>query len=76
MLLAAVSEKLAPSLILVAYILMMIIIAVVCRKKSRSLNDFFLAGRGLGGWMTAFAYGTTYFSSVIFVGYADRKSVV
>ena len=51
MLISAVSEKLAPSLILVAYILMMIVIAIVCRKKSRSLNDFFLAGRGLGGWM-------------------------
>lgn len=72
MILCAVSEKLAPALILVAYILMMIVIAVVCRKKSRSLNDFFLAGRGLGGWMTAFAYGTTYFSSVIFVGYAGK----
>lgn len=72
MILSAVSNKLAPTLILVAYILMMIGIAIFCRKKSSSLNDFFLAGRGLGGWMTAFAYGTTYFSSVIFVGYAGK----
>lgn len=72
MLFSAVSEKLAPSLILVAYVIMMIGIAIYSRKRSSSLNDFFLAGRGLGGWMTAFAYGTTYFSSVIFVGYAGK----
>lgn len=61
-----------PIIILVGYILMMVLVAVLCRKKSGTLNDFFLAGRGLGGWMSAFAYGTTYFSSVIFVGYAGK----
>ena len=58
--------------ILVAYILMMVAVAFVCRKKSSTLNDFFLGGRGLGGWMSAFSYGTTYFSSVIFIGYAGK----
>lgn len=57
---------------LVIYILMMVVVAVVCRKKSSTLNDFFLGGRGLGGWMSAFSYGTTYFSSVIFIGYAGK----
>lgn len=70
--LSAVSSKLAPSLILVVYILMMIGIAIYTRKRSKTLNDFFLAGKGLGGWMSAFSYGTTYFSSVIFVGYAGK----
>ena len=69
---SAVSEKLVPSLILAAYLLMMVGIAVFSRKRSKSLDDFFLAGRGLGGWMSAFSYGTTYFSSVIFVGYAGK----
>jgi len=55
------------------YILIMVGIAYYCRtKKESGLNDFFLAGRGLGGWMSAFAYGTTYFSAVIFIGYAGK----
>ena len=56
---SAVSDKLIPSIILAVYLLMMVGIAVLCRKRSRSLDDFFLAGRGLGGWMSAFSYGTT-----------------
>ena len=59
-------------IVLSVYILMMIGVAVYTRKKSKTLNDFFLAGRGLGGVMSAFAYGTTYFSSVVFVGYAGK----
>ena len=55
------------------YMLLMIGIAYYTRtKKEKGLNDFFLAGRGMGGWMTAFAYGTTYFSAVIFIGYAGK----
>lgn len=27
----------------------------------------------MGGWLTAFAYGTTYFSAVIFIGYAGEQ---
>lgn len=54
------------------YIVMMIFIAYISRKRSKNLNDFLLAGKGLGGWMTAFAYGTTYFSAVIFIGYAGK----
>lgn len=59
-------------LILGLYLVMMVCVALFTRKRSRTLNDFLLAGRGLGGWMTAFAYGTTYFSSVIFIGYAGN----
>lgn len=59
-------------LVLGIYIAMMVAIAVVTRNKSKTLNDFFLAGEGLGGWMSAFAYGTTYFSAVIFIGYAGK----
>lgn len=58
--------------VLLVYILMMIAVAFYTRKKSKTLNDFFLAGRGLGGVMSAFAYGTTYFSSVVFIGYAGK----
>lgn len=71
-LISAAKVDALPIIILVVYICMMVGVAVFCRKKSGTLNDFFLAGRGLGGWMSAFAYGTTYFSSVIFVGYAGK----
>ena len=60
-------------IILAIYALSMIGIAVYTRNRSGSVNDFLLAGKkGLNGWMTAFAYGTTYFSAVIFVGYAGN----
>ena len=55
------------------FALAMVGIAVYTRSRSKSVNDFLLAGKkGLNGWMTAFAYGTTYFSAVIFIGYAGK----
>ena len=54
------------------YLLLMIGIGVYYRKKTANVNDFVLGGRGLGPWFTAFAYGTSYFSAVIFVGYAGK----
>ena len=41
-------------------------------RRTHSVGDFFLGGRGIGPWMSAFAYGTTYFSAVLFVGYAGK----
>lgn len=54
------------------YVLILAIIAVLSARKTKTLSDFYLGGRNMGGWMTAFAYGTTYFSAVMFVGYAGR----
>ncbi len=60
-------------LILILYVLGMVAIALYTRKRSKSVNDFVLAGKkGLNGWMSAFSYGTTYFSAVIFIGYAGK----
>ncbi len=47
-------------------------IGVWCRRKAVSVNGFVLGGRSVGPWLTAFAYGTSYFSAVIFVGYAGQ----
>lgn len=59
--------------ILVIYAVMMVAVAIYTKNRSGSVNDFLLAGKkGLNGWMTAFAYGTTYFSAVIFIGYAGQ----
>ncbi|NLO76057.1 MAG: sodium/solute symporter [Clostridia bacterium] len=41
-------------------------------KKTKTIGDFFLGGRNIGPWLSAFAFGTTYFSAVIFVGYAGK----
>ncbi len=59
--------------ILILYALSMVAIAIYTKSRSKSVDDFLLAGKaGLNGWMTAFAYGTTYFSAVIFIGYAGQ----
>ena len=60
-------------IIIAVYALAMIGIAIYTKNRSGSVDDFLLAGKnGLNGWMTAFAYGTTYFSAVIFIGYAGQ----
>lgn len=41
-------------------------------RKTKTVNDFFLGNRGVGPWMSAFAFGTTYFSAVLFIGYAGK----
>ncbi|MBQ2954613.1 MAG: sodium:solute symporter [Clostridia bacterium] len=47
-------------------------IGLYCRKHSTDVNGFVLGGRAVGPWLTAFAYGTSYFSAVVFVGYAGQ----
>jgi SSS family solute:Na+ symporter len=54
------------------FIAVMVSIGIYSRKKISNINDFYLGGRQMGPWITAFAYGTTYFSAVIFIGYAGR----
>lgn len=58
--------------IVVLYVLVMLGIGFWCMRRTRSVGDFFLGGRSLGPWMSAFAYGTTYFSAVLFIGYAGK----
>ena len=48
----------------------MIGIGIYCKKNSTDVDGFVLGGRSVGPWLTAFAYGTSYFSAVVFVGYA------
>lgn len=56
--------------LLVIFFAVTILIGVLYKKKVKTMNDFVLGGRNMGPWITAFAYGTSYFSAVIFVGYA------
>ncbi len=64
--------EMEPYIILGIYIILMVIIAIISKNKAKTMDDFILGGRKIGAWMTAFAYGTAYFSAVIFVGYAGR----
>lgn len=57
---------------LVGYAVFLGFISVYSRSKANDLNKFVLGGRSVGPWMSAFAYGTAYFSAVIFIGYAGR----
>ena len=50
----------------------MIGIGIYCKKNSTDVDGFVLGGRSVGPWLTAFAYGTSYFSAVVFVGYAGQ----
>lgn len=56
----------------VIYVLVMLGVGYWCMRRTKSVGDFFLGGRSLGPWMSAFAYGTTYFSAVLFIGYAGK----
>lgn len=54
------------------YALSMVLIGCISYGKSKTLDGFLIGGRNIGAWVTAFAYGTTYFSAVVFVGYAGQ----
>lgn len=57
---------------LVLFFAVMIFIGVRSRKHASDVNGFVLGSRSVGPWLSAFAYGTSYFSAVIFVGYAGQ----
>ena len=59
-------------ILLVLFFSVMIAVGILCRRKATDVHGFVLGGRNVGPWLTAFAYGTSYFSAVIFVGYAGQ----
>ena len=59
-------------LLLIVFFSSMILIGFISRKHAKNVNDFVLGGRSVGPWLSAFAYGTSYFSAVVFVGYAGQ----
>ena len=59
-------------IMLVVFFAMMIGVGLYSRKHTASVDGFVLGGRTVGPWLTAFAYGTSYFSAVVFVGYAGQ----
>lgn len=59
-------------IMLVLFFGVMVGVGIYCRKNATDVNGFVLGGRSVGPWLTAFAYGTSYFSAVIFIGYAGQ----
>ena len=59
-------------LLTLAFLAVMVGVGIYSRRHSRSVDGFVLGGRNVGPWLTAFAYGTSYFSAVVFVGYAGQ----
>ncbi|MCI8731132.1 MAG: sodium:solute symporter [Lachnospiraceae bacterium] len=59
-------------LLLLIFFSVMVGVGFYSRRHAGSVNDFVLGGRSVGPWLTAFAYGTSYFSAVVFVGYAGQ----
>lgn len=59
-------------ILVVVFFAVMITVGLYCRRHSTNVDGFVLGGRSVGPWLTAFAYGTSYFSAVIFVGYAGQ----
>ncbi|MBO7686222.1 MAG: sodium:solute symporter, partial [Kiritimatiellae bacterium] len=58
--------------LLLLFFAVMVVIGFACRRRARDVDGFVLGGRSVGPWLTAFAYGTSYFSAVVFVGYAGQ----
>ena len=58
--------------LLIVFCAVMIGIGIYSRKKTTGVDGFVLGGRSIGPWLTAFAYGTSYFSAVVFIGYAGQ----
>lgn len=62
----------AKIIVLSLYALMIIVIGIIGMRRTRSFSDFLLGGGKVGPWMTAFSYGTAYFSAVLFIGFAGK----
>ena len=58
--------------LLVAFFSVMAAVGLYCRRQAADVSSFVLGGRSVGPWLTAFAYGASYFSAVVFVGYAGQ----
>lgn len=57
---------------LALYAAMIIVVGIIGMRKTKSTSDFLLGGGNVGPWMSAFSYGTAYFSAVLFIGFAGK----
>ena len=57
---------------IIAFFAVTLLVGVLAARKAKGVDGFVLGGRSVGPWLTAFSFGTSYFSAVIFIGYAGR----
>lgn len=57
---------------LTLFALIMVAIGIISTRRTKTMDGFLLGSRKIGPWVSAFAYGTSYFSAVVFVGYAGQ----
>ena len=62
----------AKILLVIAFVAVAVAVGIYCRRHTGTVDGFILGGRNVGPWISAFAYGTSYFSAVVFVGYAGQ----
>ena len=59
-------------LLTVIFLAVTVYVGIYSRKQANNVDGFVLGGRSVGPWLSAFAFGTSYFSAVVFVGYAGQ----
>ncbi|MBE6652221.1 MAG: sodium:solute symporter [Ruminococcaceae bacterium] len=57
---------------IVVFFAITILVGILSARSAKGVDGFVLGGRSVGPWLTAFSFGTSYFSAVIFIGYAGR----
>ena len=67
-----VRDMVVKLILLIVFFAVMVSVGMYSRRHATSVDGFVLGGRSVGPWLTAFAYGTSYFSAVVFVGYAGQ----
>lgn len=66
------ATKIITLALIVCFFALMTGVGIYCKRHASNVDGFVLGGRNVGPWLTAFAFGTSYFSAVIFVGYAGQ----
>jgi len=63
---------LVKGIVIAVFAAVIIIFGIIGMRRTRTFSDYFLGGGVIGPWMTAFTYGTAYFSAVLFIGFAGK----
>ncbi|MBQ7669796.1 MAG: sodium:solute symporter [Clostridia bacterium] len=66
------TAQILTAILITVFFALMIGVGIYSRRHATNVDGFVLGGRAVGPWLTAFAFGTSYFSAVIFVGYAGQ----
>lgn len=64
------SQKGVIWLTIAIYVVFIAVVGLINAKKSKNITEFTVGKRNASAWLSAFSYGTAYFSAVMFIGYA------